>query len=196
MLLFYFSSKNISLQTFLWRKTCRFWIPVEVFFGFWQKLFVKVVKTVFYVSRGTLFLKEFAQEKIRFFPSSDVHLFSLLLKAFFRQVLTISLLRVHENILSKNVILRNSFFSFSDLDRVIFEVSVKTSFVSLVKTAFKVSRGTLWSNWFLLRNFGMFHFFSALNEKSSDFLVKNSGTILRFALASPSYISRKAFLWN
>ena len=45
-----------------------------------------------------------------------------------------------------------SFFSFSDLDRVIFEVSVKTSFVSLVKTAFHVSRATVWSKLIISRN--------------------------------------------
>ena len=188
-------AKTVPLFTNFFFLVLGYW--PSYFRSFRQKLFVKVVKFVFQVSRGTCFLKTIAYEKSRFFSSSDIQNFSVISVDFFPPVLEICILRVHRKTLN-----RKGFF----FDKIIFSRSRTLTeflwsfrqklFVTLVKTAIEVSKRTIWWKFDVLRKLEMFHHFSTYNEKSFDFLVKNSLIFVKPALARPSYNSRKSFFWN
>ena len=95
----FFEEKHVVFE-YLWKF---FSVFGRNFSSRWSKLYFRCREEHF--SWKNLLMK-----KLDFFSSSDVHLFSLILKVFFRQVLKISFLRVHENILSKNGFLRNFLF--------------------------------------------------------------------------------------
>ena len=142
-------------------------------------------------------MKKFDYEEIRFFSSSDIQNFSVSSLDFFPPVFEICILRVHRKILKRKCFFFDKFiFLVLGFWPSYFWSFTQKLFVTLVKTAFEVFRRTIWWKFNVLRKLGMFHHFPTCNEKSYDFLVKNSVIFVRFALARPSYISRKSFFWN
>ena len=193
-----FQKKNFVTNHSSEENTRRFRILVEVFFRFFAGSFCQVRRNcILGVERYTFLEKVCLGKKQTFFQVRTLNNFLQ-----FWDFFSTSLQNLHstcpcahseEKMFS---FLTGSFLLVLGIWPVNFWTFILTLFVSLVKTAFEVSRATIWSKLKTLRNKQMFHHFSVLNEKYSVLLVKNSGTFVRFALACPSYVSRKSFFWN